>query len=62
LKIKKANGNTNLVISFNNEKLIPLLYGDLDKNFQEVEALAADKKSEFVMEQDRLDSYLQSLR
>ena len=36
--------------------------GDLDKNFQEVEAVAADKKSEFVMEQGRLDSYLQSLR
>ena len=36
--------------------------GDLEKNFEEVEAVAADKKSEFVMEQGRLDSYLQSLR
>ena len=36
--------------------------GDLNKNFEEIEAGAADKKSEFVMEQGRLDSYLQSLR
>ena len=36
--------------------------GDLSKNLEEIEAAAADKKSEFVMEQGRLDSYLQSLR
>jgi len=36
--------------------------GDLSKNLDEIEAAAADKKSEFVMEQGRLDSYLQSLR
>ena len=35
--------------------------GDLSKNLEEIEAAAADKKSEFVMEQGRLDSYLQSL-
>ena len=38
MKIKKANGNTNLVISFNNEKLIPLLYGDLDRNLHRIES------------------------
>ena len=36
--------------------------GDLSKNIEEIEAVAANKKSEFVMEQGRLDSYLQSLR
>ena len=36
--------------------------GDLSKNLEEIEAAAEDKKSEFVMEQGRLDSYLQSLR
>ena len=36
--------------------------GDLSKNFEEIEMAAADKRSEFVMEQGRLDSYLQSLR
>ena len=36
--------------------------GDSSKNFEEIEVAAADKKSEFVMEQGRLDSYLQSLR
>ncbi len=36
--------------------------GDLSKNLAEIETAAADKKSEFVMEQSRLDSYLQSLR
>ena len=36
--------------------------GDLSKNFDEVANVAAEKKSEFVMEQDRLDSYLQSLK
>lgn len=36
--------------------------GDLNNNFEEIEAAAADKRSAFVMEQGRLDSYLQSLR
>ena len=36
--------------------------GDLNKNFEEIEAVAVDKKSEFVMEQERLESYLESLR
>ena len=36
--------------------------GDLSKNFEEIEVSAAEKKSEFVMEQGRLDSYLQSLK
>ena len=36
--------------------------GDSSKNLEEIEAAASDKKSEFVMEQGRLDSYLQSLR
>ena len=36
--------------------------GELSKNLEEIEAAASDKKSEFVMEQGRLDSYLQSLR
>ena len=36
--------------------------GDLSKNLEEIEVAAAAKKSEFVMEQGRLDSYLQSLR
>ena len=36
--------------------------GDLNKNLEEIEAEAAEKKAEFVMEQGRLDSYLQSLR
>ena len=36
--------------------------GDLNKNIEEIEAVAVDKKSEFVMEQGRLDSYLQSLK
>lgn len=36
--------------------------GDLDANFEEIETVAAEKKSEFVMEQGRLDSYLQNLR
>ena len=34
----KANGNANLVISFKNEKLIPKLYGDLDKNLHRIES------------------------
>jgi pseudoazurin len=36
--------------------------GDLNKNLEEIETVAAEKKSEFVMEQGRLDSYLQNLR
>lgn len=36
--------------------------GDLNRNFEEIENVAADKKSAFVMEQGRLDSYLQRLR
>ena len=36
--------------------------GDSSKNLEEIEAAAEDKKSEFIMEQGRLDSYLQSLR
>ena len=36
--------------------------GDLNRNFEEIEKVAADKKSAFVMEQGRLDSYLQRLR
>lgn len=36
--------------------------GDLSKNLEQIEAAAVNKKSEFVMEQGRLDSYLQSLR
>ncbi len=36
--------------------------GDLSKNIDEISNVAAEKKSEFVMEQDRLDSYLQSLK
>ena len=36
--------------------------GELDANFEEIETVAAEKKSEFVMEQGRLDSYLQNLR
>ncbi len=35
--------------------------GDLSKNFDEISDAAAEKKSEFVMENQRLDSYLQSL-
>jgi len=38
LKNRKANNNANLVISFNNEKLMPFLYGDLDKNLHRIES------------------------
>ena len=36
--------------------------GDLSSNFDEISNIAFEKKSEFVMEQGRLDSYLQSLK
>ena len=36
--------------------------GDSDKNLEEILAAAAEKKSEFVMEQGRLDSLLQRLQ
>ena len=36
--------------------------GDLSSNFDEISNIASEKKSEFVMEQGRLDSYLQSLK
>jgi len=36
--------------------------GDLNKNLEQIETVADGKKSEFVMEQGRLESYLQSLR
>ena len=36
--------------------------GDLSRNFDEISNIASEKKSDFVMEQGRLDSYLQSLK
>ena len=36
--------------------------GDSNKNLEEIVAAAAEKKSEFVMEQGRLDSFLQRLQ
>tara|TARA_B100000686_G_scaffold78896_1_gene85036 strand:- start:22291 stop:23253 length:963 start_codon:yes stop_codon:yes gene_type:complete len=38
LKTRKVTNNTNLIISFNNEKLIPYLYGDLDRNLHRIES------------------------
>ncbi len=35
---RKINNNDNLMISFNNEKLIPHLYGDLDSNLHRIES------------------------
>ena len=35
---RKINNNDNLMISFNNEKLIPHLYGDLDRNLHRIES------------------------
>ncbi len=38
MKTRKVTNNTNLIISFNNEKLIPYLYGDLDRNLHRIES------------------------